>query len=264
MSSTARSGARPPAPVRKGTASRLATTLCALAFLALAGAGPAPAQDALDRTEPYRYTVIEQSLRAALENFGSNIGVPVDIADGVEGRVSGPLPEAPPRAFLDRLARLYNFTYYYDGRVLNITPSSANESRLLELDRVDFASLAATLEALGIADERFMVRSAQNGSVALVNGPPRYVALVEATLTALTSVRTRQAARDAAEPEPEPDPAPPAPPAPTVIIQREAPRPDPADGRPLEPSGPPLIVYRGSSVEVLPNGRPERSTVRTP
>lgn len=226
---------------------------------------PARAQDVLDRAEPYSYTVIDQSLRAALENLGSNLGVPVDIADGVDGRVSGPLPEAPPRAFLDRLARLYNFTYYYDGRVLNITPSSANESRLLELDRVDFASLASTLEALGISDERFMVRPAQNGAVALVNGPPRYVALVEATLTALTSVRARQAAREAEAPTP---PVPASPPAPTIVIQREAPRVESkgeSEGQGArDPSGPPLIVFRGSSVEVLPNGRPERSTVTSP
>ena len=231
----------------------LAATLC----VALLAPGASLAQDVLDSDEPYRYTVIDQSLRAALENFGSNLGVPVDIADGVEGRLSGDLPEAPPRAFLDRLARLYNFTYYYDGRVLNVTPSSANESRLLELDRVDFASLEATLEALGISDERFMVRPAQNGTVALVNGPPRYVALVEATLTALTSVRARQEANTVDETPP----APPAPAAPTIVIQRDGGGDDGDEFRDVGGSGRPLIVYRGSRVEVLPNGRPVSSTV---
>jgi hypothetical protein len=56
----------------------------------------------------------------------------------VKGRIRGRLPELPPREFLDRLIKLYNFQWYYDGRVLYVSDAHKAQSRLLILNPISF------------------------------------------------------------------------------------------------------------------------------
>lgn len=134
---------------------------------------------------PLSYAVVDQDLRDLLIDVGSKLGVRVSVSDAVHGRVHGRLPPAPPREFLDRLASIYGFDWYFDGGALNVSSASEASSRLLSLGSVPPATLIAALNDLGIADRRWPIRDSQDAGVALVSGPPRYTALVEQTLEAL-------------------------------------------------------------------------------
>lgn len=199
-----------------------------------AAAEPPRAQDAasaLDDDAPYRYRIIEADLRTVLQDFGSNVGVLMNIDDRVRGRVSGQLPELAPRAFLRRLGELYNFVAFFDGDVIHVTPASANAARLIVLERASLESVEGALEAAGVDRTPFALRAAADGTLAYAAGPPRFVALVEETVRALNA-------------RPIEAPAPPAnPPANNRATPSRAPAPAP------------LVIFRGSTVEVLPNGR---------
>lgn len=210
--------------------SRVLVSVAGLAGLALpAAALAAPLR--LPET-PYSYTVIDQDLTAAVQEFGSNLNLKVNISPEVRGRVQGRLPELPPRAFLDRLASLYNLEWYYDGQVLHVTSAREVQSRLLVLGPVPFDRLRATLEAFGVTDDRYQVRRAPGADLAIASGPPRFVALVEQTLTGLIEEEQR---RPKPAPAAAPPPPGPPPPRPDVVLQ----------------------VFRGSQAQVIRNGRTE-------
>jgi type III secretion protein C len=185
---------RQPSTGRTRPARRAAAIVLALAALAT-GAEAAPL--ALPAA-PYRYTVIDQDLTAALQEFGSNVGVRVNISPEVRGRVQGPFPELTARAFLDRLLSTYNLDAYYDGAVLHVTSSKEVESRLLVLGVVPYDRFNTTLKAFQIIDERHTVQRAPDVGVALASGPPRFVALVEQTLSSLTAEEQARPKREAA------------------------------------------------------------------
>jgi type II secretory pathway component GspD/PulD (secretin) len=158
-----------------------------LAACAASGLAALPAHAAEPNwpTQPLAYTVIDEDLRDVLADVGNKIGVAVNVSAAVHGRVRGHLPDAPPRQFLDNLATLYGLNWYYDGGTLYVTRASEQSSRLLQLGPVPLATLTDALDQLGVSDPRWPVRGATDGGLAIVSGPPRYVALVSETLSSL-------------------------------------------------------------------------------
>ncbi|WP_050735831.1 secretin N-terminal domain-containing protein [Methylobacterium sp. ARG-1] len=180
----------------------------------------------------YNYTVIDQDLAAALQEFGANLNIKVNVAPDVKGRIQGRIPEGKPQAFLDRLATAYNLEWYYDGSILYITPAKENRTQLLVLSPISYDTLKDALDALQISDPRFSLRPAPSKGLVMVSGPPRYVALVEQTLAGLV-----------AEAQARPKSSPPA-------LQAGK---EPAPAKPTV-----LTVFRGSQTTILRDGRAER------
>ena len=146
----------------------------------LACASPTARAEALSLgQQPYAYTVLDESLRDVLRQFGANTGLRVTISDAVQGRVRGRREPLPPAEFLDRLAMDFSFDWYYDGHMLYVSAHSESAVKLVPLGAARFADLRSNLDALGIADRRFALRAAPQSGKVLVGGPPRYVELVE-------------------------------------------------------------------------------------
>ena len=207
----------------------------ALVLLIALGLEARPARAALlDLPDTsYSYTVIDQDLAAALQEFGSNLNVKMNVSPEVRGRIQGRLPQLSPRGYLDRLSALYNLEWYFDGLVLHVTSVREAQSRLLVLSPLSFDHLRYTLDALGISDSRYVVRPAPGNGIALVAGPPRFVSLVEQTLAGLI-------AEDQARPR-------------VMVGPRSAPAP-----ASVLPRDTLLTVFRGAETTIIRNGRPER------
>lgn len=150
----------------------------------------------------YDYTVVDQDLPAALQEFGTNLGMKVNISPEVRGRIQGRLPSLRPRAFLDRLATMFNLEWYYDGQVLYISSAKEAQTRLLVLAPIGFEQFKTALSVLKVADDRFAVVPAPGNGLVLVAGPPRFVALAEQTLAGL--IAEEQAKPKAGVPAPAP------------------------------------------------------------
>lgn len=175
---------------------------------------------------PYRYTVLDQDLSAALQEFGNNLNIRVNISAEVKGRIRGRQPDLPPREFLDRLTNLYDLQWYYDGLVLYVSAAKEAQTRMLALTPIRFDSFKGALDELNISDDRYVVRPAPGNGLVLVSGPPRFIALVEQTFNGLMAEAEAQAQPHVEE----------TPPRESV-----------------------LILFRGSSTMVVRNGRPEAS-----
>ncbi|WBL81366.1 nodulation protein NolW [Bradyrhizobium xenonodulans] len=173
----------------------------------------------------YNYTVVDQDLPAALQEFGTNLGIKVNVSPEVRGRVQGRLPELKPRAFLERLASMFNFEWYYDGQVLHISAVKEAQTRLLVLAPIGFEQFKAALDVLKVADDRFAVVPAPGDGLVLVSGPPRFAALAEQTLAGL------------------------------IAEQQARPKISPSSPPPRETV---LNVFRGTQVSIWRNGRLEQ------
>ncbi len=203
--------------------------LCAILFGSSVASGSGGVAAPLTLPDiPYRYTVIDQDLAAALQEFGANLGLKVSISPEVKGRIQGRIPDGTPRAFLDRLAAIYNLEWYYDGGVLFITSAKENRTQLLVLNPIGFDAFASALDALRINDSRFPLR----------------------TTRGRTSRWSR--ARRASSPSwsrPWPASRPRSRNARTPAIQTATPR--------IPSRGSVLTIYRGSGTTFIRDGRPE-------
>ncbi|MET2832530.1 secretin N-terminal domain-containing protein [Mesorhizobium shangrilense] len=173
---------------------------------------------------PYRYTVLDQDLSAALQEFGNNLNIRINISAEVKGRIRGRMPDLPPREFLDRLTKLYDLQWYYDGLVLYVSAAKEAQTRMLVLTPIRFDAFKGALDELDISDDRYVVRPAPGNGLVLVSGPPRFIALVEQAFNGL-------------------------------VAEAQA-RPHVAETPPRESV---LILFRGSSTMVVRDGRPEAS-----
>ncbi|WP_354063223.1 MULTISPECIES: nodulation protein NolW [unclassified Bradyrhizobium] len=173
---------------------------------------------------PYSYTVLDQDLAAALQEFGNNLNIRINVSTEVKGRIRGRMLDLAPREFLERLSKLYNLQWYYDGLVLYVSDAHEAQTRLLVLTPITFEAFKAALDALNISDERYFVRPAAGDGPVFVSGPPRFIALVDQTLKSLLA--EAQAQRN-----------------PTIVE------------RPPQQSV--LMLFRGSSSMVIRDGRPE-------
>jgi type III secretion protein C len=176
---------------------------------------------------PYKYTVIDQDLQATLQAFASNLNLKINISREVRGRVRSRLPELSARTFLDRLCGMYNFEWYFDGQVLHITAAQETQTRLFALAPITFQQFKDTVDALGVSDDRYVIKPAPTAGLVLVAGPPRFVALAEQTLAGL--------------------------------VAEERARPAPGRPRSVAPKDVLLLVYRGSEASYLRSTPPDIS-----
>ena len=131
----------------------------------------------------YSLNARQMEVRAALETFGVAEGVPVIMSEAVSGVFSGTFSDVPAGSFLDRLATVHNLIWYYDGASIYVNASSETTSLLLDLKYMKASEVLAMLRELGVEDGRFPIKTAQDGELIMVSGPPRYVQLVAETIS---------------------------------------------------------------------------------
>jgi len=136
--------------------------------------------------EPYAYVVVDQEVRAALEAFGRNLDLPMDIATDVKGKAQRNLRADTAGEFLDRLCNGSGLSWFYDGRVLHVTSLDALAVRQVAADGAEYEALRGALDDQGVVGLHLGLEpSVHGGGELVVAGPPAYLALVEHTLERL-------------------------------------------------------------------------------
>ena len=134
------------------------------------------------RLPSYSLNARQMDVRSALETFGVAEGVPVIMSEAVTGVFSGNFAEVPATEFLNRLATVHNLVWYYDGASIFVNASGETTSMLLDLKYMKAGDVLTMLRELGVEDRRFPIKTAQEGELIMVSGPPRYVQLVAETI----------------------------------------------------------------------------------
>jgi len=163
------------------------TVLWAAAFLMvmLAQAGLARAPEPQWPAGTYAYLVADQDIRAVLKDFGRQLGIPIALGDDVRGRLTGRLPAAAPRSFLDNLCARYGLVWYYDGATVHVANLDDRKTEIISLPAAAPADLSERMGALGLLDDRFQLKLTPDRRSAIVSGPASYIAQVRQIMSAM-------------------------------------------------------------------------------
>ena len=130
---------------------------------------------------PYAYFGSGESLQEVLQNFAGSYYMPANIADSVVGEVNGKIGPMTPVDFLDHLANIYGFIWYFDGHTLFVYDGSASKQKIISLQYLPIQQFKKTLKKVGIWDGRFFWREQANEGLVFISGPPRYIDLISQT-----------------------------------------------------------------------------------
>ena len=144
------------------------------------------------RVPLYSLNAQAMSVREVFNTFGVAQGVPVLMSEAVNGKVSGVFTDVPAVDFMDKIATINNLVWYYDGATLFVNASAETQTILIDLKYMKAGEVVTMLEELGVEDQRFPLKKAQNDELIMVSGPPRYVALVSELIAHADKLREQR------------------------------------------------------------------------
>ena len=171
----------------------VAAVLAVVMFASCASAADKSAVKRLPWKNP-EYTLVarQMPIRSALESFSVAQGIPILLSDRVTGVLSGDFKRVPPADFLDRISAVHNLTWYYDGTALYIYTVGEMGSTLIDLRYMKADEVLKMMVELGVEDSRFPLKTASNGELIMVSGPPRYVMLVSEMIARADKLREQR------------------------------------------------------------------------
>ncbi|RQR48129.1 EscC/YscC/HrcC family type III secretion system outer membrane ring protein [Burkholderia sp. Bp9126] len=125
----------------------LCVVLCATTSV---WAAPLSTRDA----PPFFLATRGAKLADVLRDLGANYRVPVVVSEQVDGSFIGTLNSAAPTVALDRLARLYQLAWYYDGQILYVYRAQEVSSKLIALDLLPSTTLISQLRSASLLDAK--------------------------------------------------------------------------------------------------------------
>ena len=168
-------------PARPFARTFAALSVCiALAAPFTATAGPVPWT-----TAPYSYYADNAPIANVLRDFASSFSLSLELSPLVEGRVNGRFNAQSPTEFLDRMGSVYGLTWFTHAGTLFVARTTEMSTRSIASGGSSIATVRQALLSLGVLEPRFGWGELPEQGVALVSGPPAYVALIERTMAAL-------------------------------------------------------------------------------
>ena len=144
------------------------------------------------KSQEYTLVARQMPIRSALESFSVAQGIPILLSDRVTGVLSGDFKGVKPGDFLDRISAVHNLTWYYDGTALYIYTVGEMGSTLIDLKYMKAREVLSMMVELGVEDSRFPLKTASNGELIMVSGPPRYVMLVSEMIARADKLREQR------------------------------------------------------------------------
>lgn len=129
--------------------------------------------------EPYPYVLVDQDLRAALNEFGHHLGLIMVLSDKVRGRSRGNLRADSAGQFLTLLSDSNHLSWYFDGHVLYVHAEDEAATRLFNRSSTNIEQLHGWLDGLDVYGQPLSVRASADGNELLVFGAPPFLARVQ-------------------------------------------------------------------------------------
>lgn len=148
-----------------------------------------PAYGAQDKTplkQEVVYNVLQQDIRSALRDMSTQMGVPINMATNVKGKVAAGEYRGTSRQVLNEMVADLNLHWFYDGRSIYVSNISDAQMKILRLKDFTMNNLTQALHNIYLDTESFPLRHDDYNNMVTVYGPPRYVAMVEVVAHYLT------------------------------------------------------------------------------
>lgn len=161
----------------------LGCTLACLLTSPLARPGPVPWSEA-----PYSFYADKMSIDKVLRNFASTFSLALDLSPKVSGIVNGRFQAKSPTEFLDQMAAVYGLHWFTYAGTLHVSRVDEMTTASVVASGTTIGALHRALTDLGVVDARWGWGELTEQGLALVSGPPAYVALVRRTVQSLPLV----------------------------------------------------------------------------
>jgi type II secretory pathway component GspD/PulD (secretin) len=122
-----------------------------------------------------------EALHSVLTDFATNYNIPITIDIETNSTINGLISADTPEGFLDKLASVYNFLWYYDGHTLYIYDNNSVDKQLITLNYLKPNKLRKTLKQMDIWSDKFYWKEQEDDNLVIVSGYKRYVAMVRGT-----------------------------------------------------------------------------------
>lgn len=131
-------------------------------------------------SEPYAYVLVEQDVRAALTEFGHNLGLIVVLSDKVRGKSRSTVRGETAGDFLNQLCNTNGLGWYFDGNVLYLNADDEIATRLFKGNPgLDLDQLRGYLGNLDVYGKQLSMRPSPDGDELFVSGPPPYLNMIQ-------------------------------------------------------------------------------------
>ncbi|KVX92759.1 EscC/YscC/HrcC family type III secretion system outer membrane ring protein [Burkholderia ubonensis] len=107
-----------------------------------------------DGMAPFFLSTRGTKLSDVLRDLGANYRVPVVVSPQIDGSFIGSVDGGTPEEALDRIARLYQLAWYYDGLTLYVYRAEEVSSALITPDYLPSSTLIPQLHEAGMLDGR--------------------------------------------------------------------------------------------------------------
>jgi type II secretory pathway component GspD/PulD (secretin) len=129
--------------------------------------------------QPYAYVLVDQDVRAALEEFGHNLGLILVMSDKVRGKSRSSVRGQSAGDFLTQLCETNGLSWYFDGNILYLNSDTETGTRLFKAREQNLGQLETWLTSLDVYGKQLSSRTGPDGDELFVSGPPAYLSMVQ-------------------------------------------------------------------------------------
>jgi type III secretion protein C len=125
-------------------------------------------------------------VKEALRFFARNIRVGFVLDETISGTIPADFPEGLSRVeYLDELALLFDFIWYFDGQVIRISRVGDLQMEVLALSENSGTAVIEVLQRLGIYQSKFTHRFEPRSRTLMIAGPASYTEAVKKAVEAI-------------------------------------------------------------------------------
>ncbi|MDD4932854.1 MAG: secretin N-terminal domain-containing protein [Methylacidiphilaceae bacterium] len=147
------------------------------------------------KLDTYAYMAVDTPLEQFLGDFANMEGIPYSVSDKVHGSVNGKFENVPPDTLLHNICNAYNLSYFYDGLTLYFYTKEEIKSDFLVASPGTIDRMLTLLKSLPISLDTVQAQRTAEEGVLLIQGPPRFLAMMNELRTRLESSKEQMTVR---------------------------------------------------------------------
>ena len=131
----------------------------------------------------YSHYAEKESLESILKDLMYGEGISVSVSKKANIDINLKLEQLPPEEVLQHLANVYQFTWFYYGKVLYVNDMTEIQTATLKLLHLSPQTFTKTIKEMEVFDEKFSWHFSNESGIIRFTGPKRLVELVMETAT---------------------------------------------------------------------------------
>lgn len=127
----------------------------------------------------YIYRGENRPIRGVLEDFAHQFSLKLSLSIYVNGTFDGVSRSQSPTQFLNDMANIHGFDWFYYDGILHVTANTERVTRIVSVRKSSMRGIRSTLQNVGLLNNRFGWNEVPDQDVVVITGPKVYLDIVE-------------------------------------------------------------------------------------